>query len=402
MRTQAVARLGAALAVVSIGSTGCAMGLQDLPVGGVGNAFTVNAELETADGLVNGADVRSGQKAVGRVSDIALVDGHAQLTLSLDEGTSLPANVGANVEIPSALGTPFVRLIEPQTPKGTLTSGSTIPLARTTVGPQIEGTLAALGEVLGGSGMVQLESVISSLNTAFENRSDKVGDLIDTMNRLLARTSRHTEDFNAAMAAAADVTTALAEQRNVVNDFLSQTPAAVNVLASQRDHIARLMSQTTSLARNVDAITKGRQDTLNSLVGDAHSLITALGSFNNNVGQTLAHMNTFMSNFSSAVRGDYLVFDGALDIPGGIDKILTGGIFGSGQPLPTPKELRDVLTGGLLDPKSDKPQSGKPQSGAPKTSAPKASAPKTSTAQSGTTQSSTPRSATPTKKDGGR
>ncbi len=65
------------------------------------------------------------------------------------------------------------------------------------------------------------------------------------------------------------------------------------------------------------------------------------------MGQTLTHMNQFMANFTRSIRGDYLVFDGALDIPGGIDKILTGGMLLSGQPLPTPGDLTDALTGGL-------------------------------------------------------
>ena len=34
-------------------------------------------------------------------------------------------------------------------------------------------------------------------------------------------------------------------------------------------------------------------------------------------------------------------------IPGGIDKIITGGLLGSGQPLPTPGEIGDILSGGL-------------------------------------------------------
>lgn len=340
--------IGAVAALtVACGVSGCATGLQDLPLAGARGTFDVTAELSTADGVVDGSDVRSGQQIVGRVTDIALDGGHAQLTLSLDDHTDLPANVRASVELPSALGTPFIRLTPPQNPQGHLGGGARIGLDATSVGPQVEGTLAALGNVLSGSGVSQLQSVMASLNEAFDQRSDKVGVLIDTLNRLLARSSRYTDDFNAAMSAAADVTDTLAGQQNLVEDFLSQTPAAVNVLAAQRDQLATLMSQTTSLARSADAITRGRQPQLNSLVTDANALVSSLGTFNDNVGQTLTHMNQFMANFTRSIRGDYLVFDGALDIPGGIDKILTGGMLLSGQPLPTPGDLTDALTGGL-------------------------------------------------------
>ena len=154
----------------------------------------------------------------------------------------------------------------------------------------------------------------------------------------------------------------------MVDEFLQQVPDAVGVLSSQRDQIAALMRQTTTLAVNVDAVVKGRQATLNSMVTDANTLVKSLAAFNGTVGDTLTHMNSFMRNFNRSIRGDYLVFDGALDIPGGIDKILTGGLLLAGQPLPTPNELRDVLTGGLGRPKAHPQQRERPrqQPGAPR------------------------------------
>lgn len=85
--------------------------------------FDVTAELITADGLVSGADVRHGQQIVGRVTDMRLEERHAEITMTIADGTDLPANTTLNVELPSALGTPFVRLSEPADPQGRLTEG---------------------------------------------------------------------------------------------------------------------------------------------------------------------------------------------------------------------------------------------------------------------------------------
>lgn len=349
-RTIATALAGLTAITVS----GCGVGLQDLPVAGVRDTFAVTADLATADGVVDGADVRNGQQVVGRVSRIDLVGTTARLTLSLDGDVHLPANVTAAVEIPSALGTPFIRLSEPEEPVGTLAEGATIDISDTSLGPQVESTLAALGNLVTGSGMGQLQSVMRSLNDAFASRSDEVGDLIDTLNRLLSKSSRHTSDFNAAIAAAAEVSALFVAQQDKVEAFLDETPKAVNVLARQRDQIAGLMEQTSALAGNLDAIVTGTSADLNQLVPDAQKLVDALAAFNGEVGQTLGNMNSFMANMSRAIRGDYLVFDGALDIPGGIDKILTGGLLLSGQPLPTPGELADLITGGLAGEKPKK------------------------------------------------
>ena len=335
----------------------CATGLQDLPMHGVGSdTFTVTADVDTADGIVNGADVRQGQQVIGRVTDIALVDNRARLTLTLDDTVDAPENSTLRVELTSALGNPFLRLNKPEQPQGTLHQGSHISARDTSLGPQVESTLAALGNLMSGSGIGQLQSVMTSLNTAFLNRSDKVGDLIDTLNRLLAKSSRHTEDFNAALSAAADVSDLFVARQQVVEDFLDQTPAAVKVLAGQRERIGALMQQTTTLAANMNQIVSGRRSELNNLVGDARVVLDSLGTFNDNVGQTLRHMNSFLVNFGSAIRGDYLVFDGGLDIPASIDKVLTGGLFLSGQPAPTMGELRDLITGGIDKDRREKSQ----------------------------------------------
>ena len=357
-RRKLTSRLKTRLATAALAATtvvalaGCGVGIQDLPLSESGG-IDVTAELTSADGVVIGADVRSGQRVIGRVTELGLRDDHAELTLSLDGDVQLPANTSATVELPSVLGNPFIRLTAPEKPTGTLTDGAHLTLEQTSVGPQLENTLAAVGNLLNGSGMVQLQSVMTSLNNAFATRSTKVADLIATLNRLLAKSSRYTDDFNAAIAAAADVSQVMTAQRSLVNDFLTQVPAAVNVLAGQRDRIASLMTQTTLLARNVDVVVRGRQAQLNALVGDTRTTLDALASFNSNVGTTLGHMNSFITNFNRAVRGDYLVFDGALDIPGGIDKILTGGLLLSGQPLPTVGDLADVLTGRLPHAKSE-------------------------------------------------
>ncbi|MGB3710001.1 MCE family protein [Gordonia sp. (in: high G+C Gram-positive bacteria)] len=340
--------------------TGCAYGLQDLPVGGGSGGIDVTADFAVADGVVAGADVRTGQQVVGRVVDIGLTGRGARLTLKLDRDINLPANVTAALEVPSALGTPFIRLEPPANPKGELTDGSLIGVDDSSIGPQVEGTLAALGTVVTGSGLGQLQSIISSLNEAFATRSDKVGDLIDTLNRLLSTSSPYTRDFNRAMQAAARVSEVFAANQGKVTEFLDQTPRAVAVLSGQRDRIAALMTQTSGLTKNLADITQGRQQQLNQLVPDASTLVGALGSFNRDVGQTLTQMNAFMANFSSAVRGDYLTFDGALDVPGSIDKILTGGMLASGQPLPTPGELADVLTGGAAGSEKPAPRTKQP------------------------------------------
>ena len=70
--TRQSVRIIASLVIIGVGSAavlafgGCSAGIQDLPLGrsADGDAYNVALQLAGADGLVLGADVRSGQKVI--------------------------------------------------------------------------------------------------------------------------------------------------------------------------------------------------------------------------------------------------------------------------------------------------------------------------------------------------
>ena len=155
VRLAALAMAVAGTAVVS----GCGYGIQDLPVGrsaGAG-AFDVDVHLSSADGIVLGADVRYGQQIVGRVAALNTATTGANLQVSLQRELEVPSNVLVSVEIASALGSPYLRLVTPADAASDRSSdGDVITVGNTDLGPRVETMLASLGNVVSGSGMDQL------------------------------------------------------------------------------------------------------------------------------------------------------------------------------------------------------------------------------------------------------
>ena len=157
------------------------LGLQDLPVGrsAQGRTMAVTVILPTAEGITIGADVRTGQKVVGRVSGMKLASYGASIRLSVRQDSMLPADTRASVELPSALGNPFVRLSAPNpavtdTAPRVLRDGDVIPPDRTELGPQIESALATFGALMSRSGVDQLATIVTELDKAFGGRSAKI------------------------------------------------------------------------------------------------------------------------------------------------------------------------------------------------------------------------------------
>ncbi|XVA02192.1 MlaD family protein [Prescottella equi] len=242
MRRAAVVVGGALVGAVLV--AGCGAGIQDLPLGRTvpGDTYTVHVQLAHADGLLTGADVRNGQRVVGRVSDLSTDTVGAIVDLNLSSSVALPENVEVAVELPSALGSPFIRLRAPEQPSTEmLADGDVIAESRTEVGPQIESALAALGAILTGSGFDQLQTVLDELNVAFAGRPRQVRDLLGTVTTLTGTAMSHRQEFDTAMELAADISRRFAAQQQTIDQFLDIAPEVTNVLVGQRERIATLL-----------------------------------------------------------------------------------------------------------------------------------------------------------------
>ncbi|BBZ00832.1 hypothetical protein MCHIJ_02690 [Mycolicibacterium chitae] len=327
---------------------GSDIGIQDLPLGrsAPGQAMSVTVILPTADGIAIGADVRDGQKVVGRVSKLNLAASGASVELSVRADANLPTNTIASVELPSALGNPFVRLAAPAQPAGrVLRDGDVIPPTQTELGPQIETALATFGALMSRSGVDQLTTIVNELDQAFGGRSEKIRGLIDAMSVLTAKTQEHQGDFDEALRLAADISAQFEREQHTVGAYLDSLPRVVAMLDVQRAKLETLFASTTALAATAnDAF--AHADTA-ALVQDAGTVVSALSSYNDRLTDTLTTMNTFLDRFGESVHGDYLMFDGALDIPGTIDKLLTGGLIVNGIPITGQEALDGFLSGGL-------------------------------------------------------
>ena len=324
------------------------IGIQDLPLGRTSPSDTmaVTVGLPTADGITIGADVRNGQKVVGRVSGMSLAASGASVQLSLADADGLDSGTVASVELPSALGNPFVRLSSAQlAPQRALRDGDVIPPSHTELGPQIESALATFGALLSRSGVDQLATIVTELDKAFAGRADKVRGLIDSMSLLAAKASEHQGEFDQAMSLAANIAGQFGHEQKTVAGYLDAVPKVVAMLDVQRAKLQTLFSSTTALAATANSVLSSTD--LNAMVSDAGTVVQTMGAFNDRLGGMLTAMNNFLEKFGNSVHGDYLMFDGALDIPGTIDKLLTGGLIVNGTPITGDVALEGFLSGGL-------------------------------------------------------
>lgn len=314
------------------------LALQAVPLGiSTGPGSTdVEMRFERADRLAPGAEVRYGERLVGRVATVDTDGTDAVIGVRLEADTGVPADVFAEIRLPTALGSPFVALT-PSRDRDTdelLSDTRLIPRERTGVGPDLESSLASLGLLLNGSGIDQLGSVMEELTVALDGRGDEIGRIRERGERALELYETHRDDIDRTVVALDRVNATLAERRELVERGMTVSADLVSEAARSRETIAQLMDTTLTLTGQVEQFTSGTDGRLTPSVRTLTVLLEDMQGFGDEVAPTLTSLEGFVGLFDEAIRGDHLAFDGALDLPGSLDSLGTGGQarVGGGEP----------------------------------------------------------------------
>jgi virulence factor Mce-like protein len=154
----------------------------------LGSGYEVAAEFEDSGGIFVNAEVTYRGVAVGRVSDMELVDDGVRVVLTIDpDAEPIPADATATVANRSAVGEQYVDL-EPDSADGPfLEDGSVIPRERTSIPVPVEELLLNVDRLVGSIDEENLRTVVDELGRAFAGAGDDLGRLIDNGDLLLAR-----------------------------------------------------------------------------------------------------------------------------------------------------------------------------------------------------------------------
>lgn len=285
-------RFGWSLAVsVCVLASGCSFeGIQSMTLpGGTGtgdDAMEVVVELPDVGTLTTNSEVKVDDIAVGTVTDLKVVDWHAEAHLSLEPGVELPANAVAKVGVNSLLGSSYVELAPPASGgSGHLEPGDRIPLSRGDAYPATEQVLASASVVLNGGGLEQLSTITRELNAAFSGNHLAVRDLLPRMDSFVTVLNRQRGDIIAAIEDVDRLSGRFARNRGTITRALDQLGPALRALSEERPELTRAL---TSLNRLGDLATPLLQTARADLAANLRDLVPALRALSR-AGDSLAH-----------------------------------------------------------------------------------------------------------------
>jgi phospholipid/cholesterol/gamma-HCH transport system substrate-binding protein len=221
---------------------------------------TVVAQFADASPLLVGNDVKVDGVAVGQVTAMSVVDGHADVSFTVDE-RALPLHTDATADVRpvSLLGERFLDIGRGTASAPVLPAGGVIPLSHTTQSTDLDQVLNVLDHNTGDA----LAALVTMLGQGMQGNG---ADVADTIKALAP-----------AMTDADGLARVLNEQNTTLNSLV--------------DHVAPVAQ---SLAQD-----NGR--TLDSLVGSTHDLLGVTAGRQQQLQQTLSQLPGTLSEARSTL-----------------------------------------------------------------------------------------------------
>ncbi|MEO3783659.1 MCE family protein [Actinocorallia sp. B10E7] len=232
---------------VTLSTSACSVQLIGAPRGDL----TIYAVFDDVQNLVSGHSVQIADVPVGSVTEVRLQGYRAKVTLSIVDGTRVPAGTTATVAKVSLLGENYVRLEPPKDASGFLADGATI--TETDVQPGLEQVSERVAPVIAALGGQDLGDIITGLSTGLEGQGPK-------LNKIIKRAAEISDDYAAANRDLAEVIDGMGrlgrslarsgQSLDRLPDTLLETTARVR---KDRRELKQAVKELTEMAEAVNA-----------------------------------------------------------------------------------------------------------------------------------------------------
>jgi phospholipid/cholesterol/gamma-HCH transport system substrate-binding protein len=239
---------------------------------GGGSSYTLNADFESASGLVNGDNVLIGPAAVGTINSISLTEnGQARVQMSLRGGVG-PMHQGTVARIfedsLSGIASKYVAL-EPGPRQGPeIPDGGVI----TTTHTYSEVNIDQIFDTFDPLTLAGLRGLIRGEAASLEGRGVEANQALkylapglQTTSQLTAELTRDQPTFDQLVVQGADALSALASRSQQLSQLIANTSTATGAIASQSQALQAALGLLPSTLRRATTTFAGLRTTLDAL-----------------------------------------------------------------------------------------------------------------------------------------
>ncbi|QUR67699.1 MCE family protein [Mycobacterium spongiae] len=320
---------------------------------GVGR-YTVTMELADSGGLYTSANVTYRGFEVGRVETVRLTDTGVEAVLSLKSGIAIPSDLTAEVHSQTAIGETYVELLPRNGTSAPLRDGDAIPLADTSVPPDINALLSATNTALAAIPHDNLQTIINESYTAVGGLGPELSRLIIGSSDLAIEARANLDPLLALIDHAPPVLDSQTHTSEAIAGWASHLAAVTTALRTHDEAVAATIDQAGAALGEATTLIERLQPTLPILLANLVSVGQVALTYHNDIEQLLvvfpmsinAEQAGIVANLNTkqAYRGQYLSFNLNLNLP---PPCTTGFLPAQQQRVPSFEDYPDRPAGDL-------------------------------------------------------
>jgi phospholipid/cholesterol/gamma-HCH transport system substrate-binding protein len=320
---------------------------------GVGR-YTVKMELPQAAGLYGSGNVTYRGTEVGRVDSVHLTDTGVEAVLSLKSGIDIPSELTAEVHSQSAIGEQYVELLPRNGTSSPLKAGDVIPLAATTVPPDINSLLDAVNTGLLAVPRDNLKTVIDESYTAVGGLGPELSRVIKGSADLAIDARKNLDPLIKLIDQSKPVFDSQTNTSGAIQTWASNLATVTSQLQSHDQAIAGILQNGGPAAGEVRQLVERLQPTLPIMLANLVSLGDVALTYRSDIEQLLVLLPQAISygqagivanaNTKQAYKGQYLSFNLNLNLP---PPCTTGFLPAQQRRVPTFQDYPDRQPGDL-------------------------------------------------------
>lgn len=320
---------------------------------GVGR-YTVKVELPQTGGLYGSGNVTYRGTEVGRVESVNLTGTGVEAVLSLKSGINIPSDLIAQVHSQSAIGEQYVELLPRNGSSPPLKDGDVIPVADTTVPPDINATLSAVNTGLLAVPKDNLKTVIDESYTAVGGLGPELSRIVKGSTDLSIEARKNLDPLIALIDQSQPVLNSQTDTSDSIQAWASHLATVTSELQNHDQAVGGLIANGGPAAGEARQLIERLQPTLPTLLANLVSVGQVAVTYQSDIEELLVLLPESIAagqagivanvNTKQAIRGQYLSFNLNLNLP---PPCTTGFLPAQQQRIPSFEDYPDRPAGDL-------------------------------------------------------
>lgn len=274
--------IGVVGSVIAAGLLTATFNYENLPIVGAGTTY--QAEFSEAAGLQPDDEVRIAGIKVGEVSDVRLAEDHVLVSFRVKDAW-VGNNTSAEIKIKTLLGRKFLALRP--TGEAVQNPKQIIPRTRTVTPYDVTEAFNGLADTVGAIDTDQLADSFTTLSDTFKNSPEHVRKALEGLTSLSKTVSSRDSELASLLAGAHNLTRTLANSNEDFAKLLSDGNLLLTELDRRRQAIHDLLTGTQQLATQLSGLVADNKNRLNDALSQLGQVTDILQRQNDNLAKSL-------------------------------------------------------------------------------------------------------------------